>query len=149
MESDQDQRKPERYACPLPSAPKLRAFQPNFRQRILTRIAETFDLSASEQLPAYFQQNVVYTAKIGLAKDMAERFGGAQDENGLSERRKALNLYFRCFHYHQAILQCTDRVDPELRPAGLISPDKRARTMKALFDMKRRKAKENPPTHRS
>lgn len=145
MESNEEQRQPQRCATPLPPAPKLRAFHPRFRDRLLLGVANAFGLAAVEELPAYFLQELVFPARIGLAADLKERFGPPQDKTVRGTRRMVLNLYFGSFQYHQAILQCEHRMDLDLDPAGQILPDERARSMKILFDLKQQKLKKIPP----
>lgn len=136
----------KRYTSPVAPVSKLRVFDPKFKQRTLERIAKAFGLASVDELPPYFRSMFVCPAKIGLAQDLDARFGVAIDKKAYSQRRIALRAYFESFQYRQAILQCEYRMDLELTPAGRVSPDERAHSMKMLYELKQRKLKGNLPT---
>ncbi len=133
----------ERYTSPVAPAPKLRVFYPQFKRRTLGRIASEFGLASADELPPFFRSELVFPAKIGLSQDLDARFGVAESGTVYLRRRIALRSFFESFRYHQAILQCEDRVDLDLTPSGRVLPDERAHSMKALFELKRRKSKGN------
>lgn len=131
----------DRSLDPVPPVPELRAFQPQYRERMLGRIATAFGLASLSELPPYFQSELVYPAEIGLAKQLAARLDLAGDQKDYSSRRTALRSFFGSFQYHQAVIQCANRMNLDLVPAGQVLPEERARSMRVLAHFKQRKSK--------
>lgn len=96
-------------------------------------------MTSIDELPLYFRSEMVFPAKIGLAKDLESRFSTAANKKMRIQRNRALGRYFNSFQYHQAILQCGNRMDLDLIVSGPVSPDERAHSWRTLFDLKQRK----------
>ncbi|RYH00811.1 hypothetical protein EU805_16500 [Salipiger sp. IMCC34102] len=128
----------ERFLLPVSPVPKLRAFQPYYRERVLCRIAAAFGLASTDELPPYFLVEFILPAKIGLRKDLENRFGPALGQEAEKRRRLAMRGFFDSFQYHQAVIQCEDRICLDLAPSGRVTADERAYSMRFLGHLKRR-----------
>ncbi len=128
----------QRYAAPLQPVTRLRVFRPYFRQRTLGQIVKAFGLLSIDELPPFFRNDLVWPAKIGLARDMDAHFGIADDKMVYSKRRAAFRAYFHSFQYHQAVLQCEYRLDLDLEFTTRVLSADRERSMVALRNLKRR-----------
>lgn len=129
----------ERSQRPVSPAPLLRVFRPSFRHLTLALITEAFGLASTDELPSYFLNEMVFPAAIGLSRDLDARFCTATKKETRMQRRRALGRYFNSFQYHQAILQCENRMDLDSTVSGKVSPDERAYSWRALYNLKQRK----------
>ncbi|MFD1796990.1 hypothetical protein FQV27_15365 [Paracoccus aurantiacus] len=76
-----------------------------------------------------------------MAKQLAARLGAAGDQKDYSRRRTASRSFFGSFQYHQAVIQCENRMNLDLVPSGQILPEERARSMRVLIHFKQRTSK--------
>ncbi|EFO28780.1 hypothetical protein TRICHSKD4_6160 [Roseibium sp. TrichSKD4] len=120
--------KPDKPASkPKKQKTNPRALTEYHRPRILGTLAQALGLETIEQLPPYFLVEEIVPAKIGLKKDLIERFNDRTIDKALLDQ--GMKQFRWSLGYCNAVLEDTQRYDLDLNPVegtdGQITDDHR------------------------